>query len=539
MRIDLYTNENNLSTGNVTIPGMIMTGPLYINEYFDNNFAAVPKSFIDNALLNLNANNITNGTLSASRFPGFKGDATSTIGSNIINLVNSGVTPGTYTKVLVDAKGRVYGNDTLTDSDIESIDWNKITTDKPTTLEGYGITDGVRTDLSETINGNLTLYSDPVNNLHAATKQYVDNLSSSSGGYSVGDIIRRPNNTTPTGFLRCNGAQVSKTTYANLYAVIGDTYSYSLQPGSGKPWKQQYDINTDQSGDITGWTIAGSLPDPLGASQAIVTKNRVYLLGGWSGSSVYTAPINTDGTLGTWTIGTPLPGPVSHSQAIVTKNRVYLLGGSDGNNTRSTVYTAPINTDGTLGTWTTSAPLPGTLHDSQAIVTKNRVYLLGGDPSGGYTSTATVYTAPINTDGTLGTWTIGTPLPGPVSQSQAIVTKNRVYLIGGHNGTSFISTVYTAPINSDGTLGTWTTGTPLPNVLDYSQAIVTKNRVYLLGGRNGSGPVSTVYTAPILGGLNDYSPYFDGTSMPTDPNNFRLPDYINYDRSDLISFIKY
>ena len=45
-----------------------------------------------------------------------------------------------------------------------------------------------------------------------------------------------------------------------------------------------------------------------------------------------------------------------------------------------------------------------------------------------------------------------------------------------------VSTVYTAPINADGTLGTWTTGTSLPSVLCSSQAIVTKNRVYLLGG---------------------------------------------------------
>ena len=66
-------------------------------------------------------------------------------------------------------------------------------------------------------------------------------------------------------------------------------------PGNGKPWKQQYAINTEQSGDITSWTTGPSLPGVLGESQAIVTKNRVYLLGGVNGSNyvstVYTAPI--------------------------------------------------------------------------------------------------------------------------------------------------------------------------------------------------------------------------------------------------------
>ena len=96
-------------------------------------------------------------------------------------------------------------------------------------------------------------------------------------------------------------------------------------------------------------------------------------------------------------------------------------------------------------------------------------------------------------------WTTGTSLPGALYASQAIVTKSRVYLLGGNIG-SPVSTVYTAPINSDGTLGTWTTGTSLPSAFHYSQAIVTKSRVYLLGGHGNASPVSTVYTAPFTDG---------------------------------------
>jgi N-acetylneuraminic acid mutarotase len=231
------------------------------------------------------------------------------------------------------------------------------------------------------------------------------------------------------------------------------------------------------------------------SSQAIVTKNRVYLLGCSNDSAalstVYTAPINADGTLGTWTTGTSLPEPLAYSQAIVTKNRVYLLGGWKGS-PQSIVYTAPINADGTLGTWTTGTSLPASFGYSQAIVTKNRVYLLGAG------SSSTVYTAPINADGTLGTWTTGTPLPDGLCYSQAVVTKNRVYLLGGRNGIgAAISTVYTAPINADGTLGTWTAGTSLPDGLCYSQAIVTKNRVYLIAGYINGSISNKVYTAPI------------------------------------------
>ena len=137
-------------------------------------------------------------------------------------------------------------------------------------------------------------------------------------------------------------------------------------------------------------------------------------------------------------------------------------------------------------------------------------------------------------------WTTGTSLPGTVCDSQAIVTSSRVYLLGGVINGSSSSTVYTAPINSDGTLGTWTTGTSLPGTVSYSQAIVTSSRVYLLGGViNGSwSNGNTVYTAPFSGGLNDYSLYYNGTITPTDPANFRLPDYTKYETSSLYYFIK-
>ena len=335
---------------------------------------AVTKQYVDNLTLNLSASNITSGTINVSILPSFTGDVTSSAGSSVLSLTASGVKAGTYTKVTVDAKGRITSATSLLASDIPNLDWSKITTGKPTTLAGYGITDGVPLS-GATLTGNVTTNA-PTANLHAATKGYIDSVISGINAPALtGDIIRFPKIGTYNGYLRCNGAELSKTTYSSLYSVVGDQFSITTQPGAGKPWKQQYDINTEQSTDITGWTTGTSLPGPLGFSQAIVTKNRVYLL-------------------------------------------------------------------------------------------------------------------------------------------------------GGHNGSNVVSTVYTAPINSDGTLGSWTTGTSLPGALSLSQAIVTKNRVYLLGGHNGSSWLSTVYTAPIAGGLNDYSPYYDGTvgAIP-DPNNFRLPDY--------------
>ncbi len=402
------------------------TGPLILSGDPTEGVDAATKQYVDNRFLSLNASDLKSGILPIGRLPAFSGDLTNVAGSNVFTLNPTGVTSGTYRKVTVDAKGRVIGSSVLDASDIPPLDWTKITKNKPTTLAGYGITDGINLT-GDTIVGTLKSNATPTEAMHAVTRGYIETAASGAGGLvSPGIIIGFPTTTTPNGYLRCNGGELSKTTYAALYSVVGDQFSDYLIPGIGKPWRQQYEFNTEQSTNITGWTTGTSLPEGLVGSQAIVTKNRVYL-----------------------------------------------LGGNNGNDITSTVYTAPINTDGTLGTWTT-----------------------------------------------------GTSLPEGLVGSQAIVTKNRVYLLGGFNVNGIVSTVYTAPINTDGTLGTWTTGTSLPGDLGGSQAIVTKNRVYLIGGQNSTDITSTVYTAPFSGGSNDYSDFYNGNITPvTNADNFRLPDY--------------
>ena len=60
--------------------------------------------------------------------------------SNVtLSLGTSGVVAGTYTKVMVDAYGRVTSGTNLSSTDIPNLGWSKITTGKPTTLAGYGI----------------------------------------------------------------------------------------------------------------------------------------------------------------------------------------------------------------------------------------------------------------------------------------------------------------------------------------------------------------------------------------------------------------
>ena len=294
-------------------------------------------------------------------------------------------------------------------------------------------------------------------------------------------------------FLRCDGALLVKADYPDLFAAIGTIFNGTTSY-IGQPWRQQYLFNMQANATLSGWATGTALSVASRFAQVVFIKDRVYLLGGMDTTStvatVYSAPVNTDGTLGAWVSGSPLPGPLRGSQAVIVGDRIYLLGGHNGSAIVATVYSALINVDGTLGTWTTGINLPVDLTYSQAIVTSSRVYLLGGSTTA--TGPASlVYSAPIDSAGVPGAWVAGTDLPSSVEHASVAITKDRVYLIGGQSG-SPLNTTYTAPINSDGTLGAWTTGTALPAGGAQGQAVVINSRVYFFVGNT-----NTVYTAPI------------------------------------------
>ena len=75
-------------------------------------------------------------------------------------------------------------------------------------------------DVTPDVSGNVNL------GLHAvATSGDYNDLRNKPSITSVpGTVIAMAANSAPSGYLLCNGAAVSRTTYANLFAAIGTTY---------------------------------------------------------------------------------------------------------------------------------------------------------------------------------------------------------------------------------------------------------------------------------------------------------------------------
>ena len=58
----------------------------------------------------------------------------------------------------------------------------------------------------------------------AVKTAYDKALEAITNGVPVGTIIWSANNTIPSGYLLCNGVEVSRNTYAALFTAIGTTY---------------------------------------------------------------------------------------------------------------------------------------------------------------------------------------------------------------------------------------------------------------------------------------------------------------------------
>ena len=82
---------------------------------------------------------------------------------------------------------------------------------------------------NQTITGQIT-FSQPVvgvngtANNHLITKAQFDAGLKGAGGVPVGSLVPFAGKSIPNGYLLCNGAAVSRTTYSALFAVIGTTY---------------------------------------------------------------------------------------------------------------------------------------------------------------------------------------------------------------------------------------------------------------------------------------------------------------------------
>jgi hypothetical protein len=193
--------------------------------------------------------------------------------------------------------------------------------------------------------------------------------------------------------------------------------------------------------------------------------------------------LNADGTVGaSWSnISTnPLPETRAHfgmveaddgnSLVPAGKRFIYAIGGqqneTDTPGGTNTVFVASVDsTAGTVGPWSQlSNNLPATLVGPASAILNGHIYVVGGLQADG-TPSNKVYVAAVQSDGTIGTWSTSTnPYPTPVSFATMFGFAGSIYVVNGDNMNSTnpneqkadgITTVDFAPAHN-GVVGSWT-----------------------------------------------------------------------------------
>lgn len=275
------------------------------------------------------------------------------------------------------------------------------------------------------------------------------------------------------------------------------------------------------------WTATTPLPAPSQGHAAaflsgedIGTDNVIYVSGGADGAVVPRADVwraisDPSGAIGTWGAETSLPTPRAFHRMVVATpfnalvdttqaGYAFVLGGLDAaGNALSSVISAPIGTDRTIGSWTAEPDLPEALHSTSALIFRSYVFVIGGAGIANAPS-ASVYRAPILSDGHLGAWEAQTPLPAPRACATAVQFAGALFMVGGDGGTvdpgsatvsqSELGSILRNPLDlRSRTLGTWTTnpGSLIKSVAKHS-ALVAGGSILVSGGTyNGDGNSAT------------------------------------------------
>jgi len=175
---------------------------------------------------------------------------------------------------------------------------------------------------------------------------------------------------------------------------------------------------------------------------------------------------------------------------------VYVVGGADSSNTpRDSVLYATVSSTGALGSWTKTTVLPAPIAFAAAVVltpanapvTSSYLLALGGDSTASGKPVATVYRGTLGASGAVAAWSTTTALPAPVHSLGVVVFNGSVYVAGGSgSGNTPVATVYRAPINSDGTLGAWAPLASFPFPRSYVGFGVNGTFLYAFGGDSSS-----------------------------------------------------
>ena len=231
--------------------------------------------------------------------------------------------------------------------------------------------------------------------------------------------------------------------------------------------------------DGHAWRTVSKLPGgALNAPAAVTLAGRVYVLGGFSGTT--NGPTSAvrvfDPGSKKWSTAQPLPAPRGGHAAVVLDGKIHVLGGGNDVSTLADHLVF----DPRSNTWTKLAPLPRSEGSVAAVVFGGRIYAIGG--RSGFDDYGDTYVYDAATD----SWSKGPRIP-PRGTAGAAVLGNAIYVFGGESQPkgAVLGDVYRLRAGQS----RWERVGRLPHARNYARAVVFRKAIYVVGGSRVPGDV--------------------------------------------------
>jgi len=375
---------------------------------------------------------------------------------------------------------------------------------------------------SSTTSASCTAYTDAVYKCDVDTDGSIANCST-SGQLQIGTV---------TGATGAGLAGMGGTIYANYIYLIG-----GAAPGETSGLATIRYAEIDNSNNVVAVSGSGGkwiessnqIPSARQLASGFGYNGYIYVMGGYSSSGsvlndIDFAKINvSDGSIGAFSTSAEtinsrwgLGVPVSNSYA-------YVIGGCSAGSApagctsmQATVNVVEIynNDSGAPAGYTTSSHTYGTNPSrvgASSTVLNGYIYVAGGCTSTTdcTATTSDVSYAQIDAQGAIGTWSSAGTLPAGRVWGKLVNAGGSLYYIGGQDSSGAAqSTVYYGTPGSNGNV-TWSTASNgLPQARANFGAAVWNNRIYVVGGVNGTAGSASyssagTYTFNIPSGVNN------------------------------------
>jgi N-acetylneuraminic acid mutarotase len=238
-----------------------------------------------------------------------------------------------------------------------------------------------------------------------------------------------------------------------------------------------YTYSGDDISTNTNWQTKASMPTPRYDAASAVVNNKIYIIGGWNGSTTISKVEEYDPTTNTWVTKASMPTARSAMGCGVVNNKIYVFGGVN----LSTYYSKVEEYDPATDTWTTKSNMSIPRGEFSCAVVSNKIYVFGGyNPSNGTLSITEEYTPATDS------WATKANMPTPRYTQNSIAINNKIYVIGGHNGSYLsLNEEFNPQTNS------WTQKASM-TVARCDFAIgVLKEKIYIIGGGSSPSRVNT------------------------------------------------